>query len=193
MQRADERARAAPCHARNDPAQPRRQDGMVYLQINRGTAPRCTPTTTMPWSQPWSVTAKSVKLPQDAEAVAGRQGHHPARHPLGSGRHQDDLAAAQHHGQDRGCQAGRLRGVAVRRRRQRHRVQLVQRLDRRQGRPRRHAPAGQGNPARHHPRPRHQAGEGDRRRGGRAPVHRRRSQERARGLPHQHDAASSSR
>ena len=89
--------------------------GIVYLQITRGVARRdhaFPPPGTRP---SLVVTARNLDL-ADAEKLAadGVAVDHGAGEPLGAGRHQIGVAAAQRAGQAGGARAGRPRGLVRR-------------------------------------------------------------------------------
>ena len=107
------------------------RDGIVYLQVTRGVAPRNHAFPRGAVTPALVVTARSVGCRAAGEAGGGGgRGHHRPRQPVGAGRHQDRRSAAECAGQAEGQGSRGLRGVVRRSRRLRHGRIVDQCLDR---------------------------------------------------------------
>ncbi len=86
-------------------------DGIVYLQVSRGVAPRDFAFPTLP-GRALVVTARRMRIADPRLIAERRRGHHRAGHALEAARHQIRLAAAQRAGKAAGERSRRLRGLA---------------------------------------------------------------------------------
>ena len=126
------------------------RDGLVYLQVSRGSGrprdflfpPADAPPTVVCLARP------AARAKAETAAAKGIAVKTMPDQRWGALRHQDDDAAAVGHGQGGGPRRGRQGGLAGRRQGLRHRGRLQQCLDRRSRRQPRHPPG----------RPRHPAG-----------------------------------
>ena len=128
------------------------RDGLLYIQVTRGVAPRehAFPAHPVPPSIVVSV-RRLPAFPADASANTG-DGDHLSRRALGALRHQDDRAAAQRAGAPGGEGAGRDRGDPDRRGRDGDGGRRDQRVGRGRGWRAADTRAQPCDPARLHPR-----------------------------------------
>ena len=125
-------------------------DGIVYLQVTRGVAPRnhAFPSAGVPPGI--VVTARATDRAAANRGGGRRVGHHRSGQSLGPGRHQDDFAPAQRPRQAEGDGSRRLRGLVRRPRGPGHRGRFDQRLDRHPRRPSGDAAGRPRHSSRHH-------------------------------------------